>query len=267
MGSQALSVGLNKIIRSVKPQRILIEPTGLGHPEKLIATLTGEFYKNALNLKAVVNLVDARNLNNARYLNNETFIEQSRLADILIATKLDTYSEDDKNCFLDYTKKFKPKKIKVTMIEQGQLNLSWLDLSSIKNTPDESVPAKNNITNISHLHAHHKIDNIKNNQQMDWAALKSHADGYYGLGWKLDCLIIFEHRKLIEFIDNLFINPNIERVKAVINTDEGWLMFNQTRNERDVKDTGVHANSILEIISKDDFEANTLGLVFQSCQK
>jgi len=127
VGSQALSVGLNKIIRTLKPQRILIEPTGLGHPAKLIKTLTGEFYQSVLDLKAIINLVDARNLKDNRYTDNENFIDQSNLADILIASKMDTYSEADKQQFFDYVSSFTPDKSKALMVEQGHLQLDWLD--------------------------------------------------------------------------------------------------------------------------------------------
>lgn len=261
VGSQALNVGLNQIIRSVKPQRILIEPTGLGHPAKLISTLSGEFYKNVLDLKAVINLIDARNLNDTRYLENATFIEQSVLADILVATKRDTYSEDDKNCFFDYAMGFKPEKLEVTMIEQGQLNLSWLDISRIKN-----IPADNNAVDVSHSHSPHAIDNTKDNQLTGWNAIEGQADGYFSLGWKLDRSIIFERRKLLEFVDKLFTDSNVERVKAVVNTDAGWWLLNLTRNERDIQDTNVRLDVVLEIISSDYLNVRALGLALSACQ-
>ena len=68
VGSQSLNVGLNQIIRNVHPQRILIEPTGLGHPKRLIDSLTGGYFKSVLDLKAVICLLDARQLKNQKYL-------------------------------------------------------------------------------------------------------------------------------------------------------------------------------------------------------
>ena len=35
-----MQVGLNRLIAEAKPQRILIEPTGLGHPAQIIEALT-----------------------------------------------------------------------------------------------------------------------------------------------------------------------------------------------------------------------------------
>lgn len=257
VGSQALSVGLNQIIRSVKPQRIIIEPTGLGHPAKLIQSLSGEFYKNVLDVKAVINLIDARNLQNSRYLNHETFVAQSEFADILIATKLDTYSEEDKKTFSDYVEKFKPKKIEAAMIERGQLNLSWLDINRLKN----------NAADVPHSHSKKIADNNQQHEQVDWLILDGQGDGYFSLGWKLEHSIIFKRKKLIKLVENLIVDLNIERVKAVINTDEGWLLLNLTRNERDVQNTHSRDDSVLEIVSRNKLHASALDLELKSCQK
>ena len=40
VSAQMFTVGLNRLIRQQDPDRILIEPTGLGHPAQIIRTLT-----------------------------------------------------------------------------------------------------------------------------------------------------------------------------------------------------------------------------------
>jgi G3E family GTPase len=67
VGSVGMQVGLNRLIRSSKPDRILIEPTGLGHPAQLIQQLTGPLYGEVIDLRATIGLVDARMLNDPRY--------------------------------------------------------------------------------------------------------------------------------------------------------------------------------------------------------
>lgn len=53
-----MQIGLNMLIARSKPDRILIEPTGLGHPEQILQTLSGEHYGEVLDLKASICLVD-----------------------------------------------------------------------------------------------------------------------------------------------------------------------------------------------------------------
>jgi Ni2+-binding GTPase involved in maturation of urease and hydrogenase len=52
-----LALSIAQLLRAVKPDRLLIEPSGLGHPAGLIDALQGEHMKTALQLNAVVCLV------------------------------------------------------------------------------------------------------------------------------------------------------------------------------------------------------------------
>ncbi len=263
VGSQSLNVGLNQIIRSLRPDRILIEPTGLGHPAKLIASLSGEYYKNVLNLKAVINLLDARNLNDERYLHNVTFIEQSKLADILVATKSDTYTDDHVKAFSDYAGSFDPLKLATGMIEQGQLKLQWLDMARQNNqSADTGTDA----------HTHHNAQVAVCAEPSDWQMLQGNSDGFFSVGWKLHNAIKFERHKLIDFTENLFIDVNIERVKGVVRTESGWVLLNLTRSEKDIGDLATRdmegrMHSVLEIISANSLDAQALNLALMMCQE
>ncbi len=48
-----MSVGINALLRT-KPDRLLIEPTGLGHPKQVMAVLTSEQYQPYVDLKATI---------------------------------------------------------------------------------------------------------------------------------------------------------------------------------------------------------------------
>ena len=49
-----MQIGLNSLISFSRPDRLFIEPTGLGHPAQVIETLTGEFYSDVLHLSTSV---------------------------------------------------------------------------------------------------------------------------------------------------------------------------------------------------------------------
>ena len=55
-----MQIGLNLLIGRQRPQRLLIEPTGLGHPAQILALLEGEFYRDILALGPNLCLVDPR---------------------------------------------------------------------------------------------------------------------------------------------------------------------------------------------------------------
>jgi G3E family GTPase len=75
------------LLAKEKPDVLLIEPTGLGHPRKVLQTLQSEHYLDVLTAGANVCLVDPRQLSDPRYTDNDTFHDQIALADILIANK------------------------------------------------------------------------------------------------------------------------------------------------------------------------------------
>ena len=249
VGSQSLNVGLNQVIRQLEPDRILLEPTGLGHPKKLLESLNGEFYRSVLDLRAVINIVDARQLNDERYMQHETFIAQLQLADVLVANKLDVYTEDDRQRFYDYVLSCKPAKKKVVMVEQGELLLEWLDIEhSFVRTADSSP---------QHVHTHteHVVcDSIDS----DWLMVEGHANSYASVGWKANTDFVFSYEKLTGWLLNLFNNKAMERVKGVMQTDRGWVIINYTRYEHTLLERNKHIASVLEIIASGQLSGGAL---------
>ena len=96
----AFEVALNRLIRDTSPDRILIEPTGIGHPLKIISTLTGGYYRDVLDLRATICLVDARKLEDSKYLEHPAFRDQLNLADVLVGNKADYYTDKDRSAFM-----------------------------------------------------------------------------------------------------------------------------------------------------------------------
>lgn len=84
-----MQIGLNSLISFARPDRLFIEPTGLGHPAQVIETLTGEFYKDVVSLSTSVCLVDPRRLEDKRVLASRQFHDQVAVADVLVASKAD----------------------------------------------------------------------------------------------------------------------------------------------------------------------------------
>ena len=97
-----MQMALNQLLSRARPHRLLIEPTGLGHLEEVIATLSSGFNQKTIRLNAVITLVDARMLSQEPYLNNDTFIQQIECADIIIGNKYDLYESGDKERLLSF---------------------------------------------------------------------------------------------------------------------------------------------------------------------
>lgn len=95
-----MQVGLNMLLKQARPDRLLIEPTGLGHPKQILKLLTSEVYQPLLTVGATVCLLDARQLSDPRHMENENFRDQLTAADVIVVNKTDAYREEDHQAFL-----------------------------------------------------------------------------------------------------------------------------------------------------------------------
>jgi len=51
-----MQVALNQLLSNAKPDRLLIEPTGLGHPKEVLQVLSSEHYSKVLSLQKTMYL-------------------------------------------------------------------------------------------------------------------------------------------------------------------------------------------------------------------
>ena len=68
-----MRLALNQLLRTARPDRLLIEPTGLGHPREVLQVLMDGYYKHVLTVRHILTLVNARHLSDRRYTDSETF--------------------------------------------------------------------------------------------------------------------------------------------------------------------------------------------------
>lgn len=121
-----LQVAVNRLLRETRPDRLIIESSGVGHPAGVLKTLQGKGFDDVLNLKAGICLVDPEHLVDPDYLTNELFKEQIQFADILVANKTDLASAAALQTFKKLTDSFDPPKSHIASTMHGQLNIDWL---------------------------------------------------------------------------------------------------------------------------------------------
>lgn len=236
-----MKIALNMLIANTKPDRIIIEPTGLGHPEEIINTLTGEYYDTVLDLRATITLVDPRKLSDTRYSNNANFKDQIAVADVLIANKSDLCTAEDQAKFADLVATFSPSKQAAFAVQHGQLELSWLDYPRITHQlahPQHHASQRNN-----RLNPQRELYNaaIQLPEGQDFLRRENQGQGFYSCGWMFKPSIQFDFNQLFGWMTGL----QVVRAKAVMNTDQGIYMFNA--------EDGVL--SVKPLMMSDDFDS------------
>ncbi len=226
-----MKIALNMLIAKTKPDRIIIEPTGLGHPEEIINTLTGEYYDTVLDLRATLTLVDPRKLDDKRYAENANFKDQIAVADVLVANKIDLCSQDDRANFDALVAQFNPPKQAAFSVQQGQLEVAWLDYprtAHTLNNPQLHAAQRNN-----RLQPQRELYNaaIQLPEGQDYLRRENQGQGFYSCGWMFQPTIRFDFNQLFGWMTGL----NMVRAKAVMNTDQGVYMFNAENGVLSVK--------------------------------
>lgn len=122
-----MQVALNQLIVQAKPERLLIEPSGLGHPHEIKEALLRPEYTQIIDLRTVVTLVDARKIADSRYTGHAIFNQQLEVADKIVANKSDLYSSVELDQLRNYLNQHGCGDAVLAAVTQGKLEPHWLD--------------------------------------------------------------------------------------------------------------------------------------------
>ena len=253
-----LQVGLNRLIRQYKPDRILIEPTGLGHPAQVIETLTTPPFAGVLDVRASIGLVDARQLSDRRYTEHPTYQDQLFIADVLAANKADLYQPDDVERFKALTRELKPTKWRYAIVEQGRIPLDWLELSRSQERKALFPEA--------HAFIQARTEPAQHEEPppaTKWTRIENVMQDFSGCGWLIPADAVFSAEKLRAWINFL---PAL-RVKGVLHTDNGWMAFNRAGDSNESGPAGAQVESRIEIIHAEPLDWTSLEEELQACEK
>lgn len=245
-----MQIALNMLLATAKPHRLLIEPTGLGHPKEVLQTLTAEHYRGVLDVRATLTLIDIRKLADTRWRAHATFQEQLDIAEQVIVTKSDLYAEDLTPTLAAYLAELGINNIPVTVAKNGKIDLALLTAKSSfkrqKNHPTHAhflSPTKNP-TLVAPATGSTKVENS--------------AEGYYSCGWICAPTEIYNYRAVMDTLTSL----SVERLKAVIITDQGVVSYNITDSVLQVVELDEAFDSRIEFISQDQAVAEQICALF-----
>lgn len=212
-----MQVGLNTLLRQGKPDRLLIEPTGLGHPKQILDMLTAPVYEPWIALHATLALLDARQLTDARYRNDENFRDQLAAADIIVLNKADRQDDSSRAALANWLDTSLQGRESVT-VSHGQIDGTLLDRPRLNQRKLTASSA--------HHHAHAPKSGLAALSLPDhqrWRRSLNSGQGYHACGWIFDADTCFDTIGLLEWAR---LAP-AERVKGVMRIPEGLVRINR----------------------------------------
>ncbi|CAA0112400.1 CobW family GTP-binding protein [Zhongshania aliphaticivorans] len=220
-----MQIALNRLLTHAKPHRLLIEPTGLGHPQEVLAVLSAEHYKVVLDLQATITLVDARKITIPRYTEHAIYNQQMAIADVIVANKADQYEVEDFPALLDFLEtRFGNNQVglsskSVFQVSQGELDIEWL-----------AAPAHEHQ---QEYHHHHNSDSGEQPVVEDFPpitlpdegflCIDNQGEGFFSRGWVFSPEWVFDAAKLY----GLLVGVDAERIKGVFVTAQGITAYNK----------------------------------------
>ena len=239
-------MAINSLLARTRPDRLLIEPTGLGHPQEILQLLQSEHYRAVIDLKATLTLVDARKIQDDRYTQHDTFRQQLEVADVIVASKSDLYTAGDIESLQQFTQLMGLQAAETLMpAVQGNIPLSLLDRPStfsLSQATESAVVAPAALTKVSTESAAPVLEFPAEG----YVSLTNEADGFLSRAWVFRPSLTFDHEQILSLLRSLYVT----RLKAVVITDDGIVGVNHLDGVTTEIPLDEAADSRIEIITE-----------------
>lgn len=243
-----LQAALVNLLARQRPDRVIIEPSGLGHPAGLMDLLQGEAFQDVVTVQDIIATLDTRRLDEARVRAHETFQDQLTMADAVVITLADMASDEQHARAEQFIDTLWPPRKWVHSTRQGPLPIArMLSPSAPRAAAPAAMPA-----------AHQAL--VAQGPSLEGAFFDfppppgkaqqqaASALGYTSTGVRWHPAERFDLDRLALWMSEL---PATARVKGVFHTDDGWKQLNRAEGTQRVAASAWRQDSRLEVITPD----------------
>lgn len=242
-----MQIALSRLLSESKPDRLFIEPTGLGHPAQLLEQLTEPHWHSSLDMRALVVVVDGSRLHDKPWVQQHLYTDQLKAAQVVVISHKDSMNDDDQQAYIQLKQEYQTYVQSWIEAENGQVPLLQLDLPL--------VPVQRKIQ----LLLRQQMTQQNESETQEIKQLPYHyvetAQGYTVAGWKLPKRWQF---KFYDVLDLLCTQQDWIRIKAIFYTDLGWKSFNFNPEQFNYKSTEESIDNRIEVIIQDSVQDDWL---------
>lgn len=242
-----------------RPDRLLIEPTGLATVSGILDTLARRGIREAVDVRSVIALLDPARLH--KDLERPEVKDQIDAADVLLANRTDLAGVDNLRAFDDWSRDIFPPKRFVGRTERGRIEMHLLDLVADRSANEASDRAEPGHHHHEHAHGTKALDSphssdpgeeVRCDQTTPIVQRVHRSPVASTIGWIVYKDLTFDADRVAAWLHTLSAEPGVRRVKAVVRTEDGWTGFNLTEDVAQTGPTGHRRDSRLELVVERD---------------
>ncbi len=241
-------IGLGRLLRKAKPDRLFIEPSGLGHPVRLLEQLREAPWVGVLSVQPCVLVLDAQALAAGKPL-PEAQQEVLNSGGLLVLNKAEGLDFDDRQRI---AARLPPGPLYWT--QQAQLPLS--------NLPGLHARAVAGVDNFIVPKGLAQMPAIWTDPALP-ICLSQEQEGGWSIGWRWHPSQTFDVARIGQWLESL----SWRRAKLVIHSVDGWVSANALDNsELEWKPSEWRQDSRIELIFSESQEVDSLQSVLADCR-
>lgn len=249
--NMTLKVALTDLLRRVRPDRLLLEPTGLGHLGRILALLHNEELGQVLELRAVIAIADPEHFTAERLQGAPVYREQLELADIVALNKLDRADPARVAGLQAWLAGLYPPKLAVQEVDHARLPTEWLDWTSriAASPPDQLISG---IEAHHHTHPHGTVHEEVSAEGIRFSRVRAENESRSVCGWVFPRTVRFDEEVLSEVLIGIGTagDDGVERAKGVVHCNSGWRLLNLSEGEVQGTPTAWQRDTRLECIGR-----------------
>ena len=204
-------IGLSRLLRKARPDRLLIEPSGLGHPVQIMKQLSEAPWRGVLALQPCVTVLDTQALAQGKPL-PVTQQEALKIAGLVVMNKSNSVQNEQREQ-IAYSLPNCP----VLWTEQGCIPLKTL--------PTGHMNDIHAVDNLLIYKDFNQINSIFTDPKTPIMLAQQQAQGW-SVGWRWHPSQQFDLNALQQWLESW----NWRRAKLVIHTPTGWFSTNCVEN-------------------------------------
>ncbi|WP_407731034.1 CobW family GTP-binding protein [Pseudomonas helleri] len=240
-------IGLSRLLRKARPDRLFIEPSGLGHPAQILKQLSEAPWLGVLALQPCVMVLDAQAMAQGKTL-PETQQTALKSAGLLVMNKSHSVQKEQREQIA-----YGLPRCPILWVENGRIPLKSLPVADMKDIHpvDKSLIYKDII----------QVCSIFTDPGIPIQQAQLQPEGW-SVGWRWHASRQFDVSRLQEWLKSL----DWRRAKLVVRASEGWFSSNSVDNSlQSWKPSEWRQDSRLELIFEQPQDLDVLRAGLESC--